>query len=278
MAAIATTIEQPDAAGRLIGAADALDARTGSALWPADQVLGNWCLARLEENLDPAAFSALRHAGGALTGEQAVAEARLVAAAILGEERMTTIWQETGAPVPSLGRDALPSAPPADKAGPGFSADHDGLTRREREVLDLIRQRMSDVEIAARLGISPDTVKIHVADLFAKLGVANRRNAVAAARLSDETSIDAGIRAIPAGSSDGVERAGLTPRELDVLHQLVNGRTDREIAANLFISRRTASKHVEAILAKLGVRSRGAAVAAATRQGLVLRSFTGQDL
>jgi DNA-binding CsgD family transcriptional regulator len=57
------------------------------------------------------------------------------------------------------------------------------------------------------------------------------------------------------------ELAPLTPRELDVLRELVDGCTDREIAARLFISRRTASKHVESILAKLGVRSRGAAVA-----------------
>jgi non-specific serine/threonine protein kinase len=59
----------------------------------------------------------------------------------------------------------------------------------------------------------------------------------------------------------GIARAGLTPRELDVLHQLIDGCSDREIAARLFITRRTASKHVEAILAKLGVQSRGAAVA-----------------
>jgi predicted ATPase/DNA-binding CsgD family transcriptional regulator len=65
----------------------------------------------------------------------------------------------------------------------------------------------------------------------------------------------------------GVEFAGLTLRELDVLRQLIDGRTDREIAERLFITRRTASKHVEAILSKLGVRSRGAAVAEAQRLG-----------
>ena len=51
---------------------------------------------------------------------------------------------------------------------------------------------------------------------------------------------------------------GLSPRELDVLHLLVaSWQTDREIADTLFISPRTASKHVGAILAKLGVASRG---------------------
>jgi DNA-binding CsgD family transcriptional regulator len=59
-----------------------------------------------------------------------------------------------------------------------------------------------------------------------------------------------------------------------VLRLLVEGRSDREIAEQLFISRRTASKHVEAILAKLGVRSRGAAAAEAMRRGLALPRST----
>ena len=62
---------------------------------------------------------------------------------------------------------------------------------------------------------------------------------------------------------------GLTPRELDVLRLVVAGQTDREIAASLYISRRTAEWHVASILGKLGVRSRAAAVAVAIRAGLV---------
>ena len=62
--------------------------------------------------------------------------------------------------------------------------------------------------------------------------------------------------------------AGLTPRERDVLRLVAAGLTDREIAERLFITRRTASKHVEAILAKLGVPTRGAAAARAARLGL----------
>jgi DNA-binding NarL/FixJ family response regulator len=46
------------------------------------------------------------------------------------------------------------------------------------------------------------------------------------------------------------------------------GRTDKEIADALFISRATASKHVAGILAKLQVDSRTAAVAIAIRHGL----------
>jgi len=62
---------------------------------------------------------------------------------------------------------------------------------------------------------------------------------------------------------------GLSRRERDVLALLVEGRTNREIGATLFISEKTASVHVTHILDKLGVTSRGAAAALAARGGLV---------
>ena len=62
---------------------------------------------------------------------------------------------------------------------------------------------------------------------------------------------------------------GLSPRELEVLHLLVDGKTDREIAEELFISPRTAMSHVANIRNKLGVDSRTAAVGIAIREGLV---------
>jgi DNA-binding CsgD family transcriptional regulator len=49
---------------------------------------------------------------------------------------------------------------------------------------------------------------------------------------------------------------GLTQREVEVLGQLAAGRTDREIADLLFISKRTASVHVSNLLRKLGVANR----------------------
>ncbi|MFN8593463.1 MAG: LuxR C-terminal-related transcriptional regulator, partial [Thermomicrobiales bacterium] len=61
---------------------------------------------------------------------------------------------------------------------------------------------------------------------------------------------------------------GLTRREREVLRLLSEGRADKEIAAALFISRHTVSKHVAAILGKLGVESRTAAVAIALRHDL----------
>jgi DNA-binding NarL/FixJ family response regulator len=62
--------------------------------------------------------------------------------------------------------------------------------------------------------------------------------------------------------------AGLTRRELEVLRLLVDGRSNRQIAEELFISAKTASMHVTNLLAKLGVHSRLEAAAAARRLGL----------
>ncbi len=54
-----------------------------------------------------------------------------------------------------------------------------------------------------------------------------------------------------------------------VLRLLAEGRTDREIAAAIFVSPRTVGKHVTNILAKLDVPSRAAAATHAVRRGLV---------
>jgi DNA-binding CsgD family transcriptional regulator len=48
------------------------------------------------------------------------------------------------------------------------------LTQREREVLRLICQRLTDVEIGERLFISRRTASSHVAHILGKLGAANR--------------------------------------------------------------------------------------------------------
>ena len=57
------------------------------------------------------------------------------------------------------------------------------LTRRECEILDLLASGQSNKELARTLGISPNTVKTHLASLFAKLGVDRRVKAIEKARL-----------------------------------------------------------------------------------------------
>ncbi|HLU75192.1 MAG TPA: response regulator transcription factor, partial [Nonomuraea sp.] len=61
----------------------------------------------------------------------------------------------------------------------------------------------------------------------------------------------------------------LTPRELEVLRLVAQGRTNRDIAKELFISAKTVSVHVSNILGKLGVTTRGEAAAAAHRLSLL---------
>jgi DNA-binding CsgD family transcriptional regulator len=75
-------------------------------------------------------------------------------------------------------------------------------------------------------------------------------------------------RAAPADPVDPVEALGLTSRERDVLRLVSAGRTNRQIAEELFISPKTASVHVSNILGKLGVSGRGEAAAVAHRLGL----------
>ncbi|WP_089338488.1 helix-turn-helix transcriptional regulator [Blastococcus mobilis] len=63
--------------------------------------------------------------------------------------------------------------------------------------------------------------------------------------------------------------AVMTPREAEVLRLLAQGRTNRQIGAELYISEKTASVHVSNILAKLGANGRTEAVAIAAQRGLL---------
>jgi DNA-binding CsgD family transcriptional regulator len=90
----------------------------------------------------------------------------------------------------SLARSArIPSA--AEGADRGAAATPLGLTAREFEVLRLVADGRSNPDIAARLFISAKTVSVHVSNILAKLGVASRGEAAAAAhrlRLFDSAS------------------------------------------------------------------------------------------
>ena len=58
------------------------------------------------------------------------------------------------------------------------NAFEEPLTRRETEVLELLAEGLPNKTIAARLGISDQTVKFHVSSICGKLGAVNRTDAV----------------------------------------------------------------------------------------------------
>jgi DNA-binding CsgD family transcriptional regulator len=79
-----------------------------------------------------------------------------------------------------------------------------------------------------------------------------------------------GVRDLPLGPRPATRTnpAELTTRQLEVLDLLTEGASNRAIAQRLFISEKTAGHHVSAILAKLGVSSRGEAARAALDLGI----------
>ena len=82
-----------------------------------------------------------------------------------------------------------------------------------------------------------------------------------AARVIDE------VRA-PTGPPDDDRLGRLTPREREVLAALARGRSNREIAAELFVSEKTVKTHVSSVLSKLRVNDRTQAALYAVRHGL----------
>jgi ATP/maltotriose-dependent transcriptional regulator MalT len=124
-------------------------------------------------------------------------------------------------------------------------------TRGRRRAIDALRSARATAE---RLGARPLLDEID--------GLARR------ARLDLATAADERVDR-PAALPDAARDFGLTARELEVLEHVALGQTNREIAADLFISARTAGVHVSHILGKLGAATRTEAATAAHRLGLV---------
>lgn len=106
---------------------------------------------------------------------------------------------------------------------------------------------------------------------FEELGATATANRLRAALL------DEGVR--PSRGRSRATRdhaAGLTARQAEVLDLLAEGLTNPEIADRLFVSHRTVENHVAAVLMKLDVSSRRAAVDAARDRGLLTRSSPQQ--
>jgi non-specific serine/threonine protein kinase len=149
---LAVATGRAEAGARLLGAAEALGQALGYAFDRPEQARYAQAAAAARAAVGGGGSAAAWAAGRALTLDEAAAEAA-----------------------------ELVAAPPAEPlAGPGRRpAGSPGLTKRELEILRLLATGEGNRAIGERLFISATTVARHVANLYAKLGVDSRAQAVA---------------------------------------------------------------------------------------------------
>jgi ATP/maltotriose-dependent transcriptional regulator MalT len=149
-----------------------------------------------------------------------------------------------------LGRSGLVQGEVRSRAG-----DHDGARQASEDALDLFTACSAPYE-AAR-------ARLLLADALDALG--RRESAAAHARTAREALATLGARSGAGGRSFDE----LSPREVDVLRLVASGLSNPQIAERLFLSPHTVHRHVANIRTKLRAPSRAAAVAQATRLGLL---------
>ena len=145
------------------------------------------------------------------------------------------------------------------------------------ETTRMIRERYADVEVVALTSFG-DERRVHAALEAGASGYLLKdaepdevAGAVRAAHRG-ELQLDPAVARRLMAAIRPTGRGGashLTPRELEVLRLVGDGKPNKEIAAQLGISEPTARRHVSNILAKLGLSSRTQAALWAVREGLV---------
>jgi LuxR family transcriptional regulator, maltose regulon positive regulatory protein len=112
-------------------------------------------------------------------------------------ERFVRIFLDAGSPLIALLKAAVAHGRAADQASVLLAVGAemrpaarpalvDDLSRRELEILRLLRSELTGPQIAAELVVSVNTVRTHTKSIFSKLGVTNRRSAV---RRADELGL-----------------------------------------------------------------------------------------
>ena len=151
-------------------------------------------------------------------------------------------------------------------------------------LIDLRMPRLSGVEVIQRIRMETPHARFIVLttydgdeDIFRALQAGARAYLLKGMTTDD---LVATIRTVHAGRSHIppaiaqrlAERVGteeLTPREFDVLEQIVHGCSNKEIATALDISEATVKTHINSLLGKLGVTDRTQAATAAIQRGIV---------
>jgi DNA-binding CsgD family transcriptional regulator len=113
--------------------------------------------------------------------------------------------------------------------------------------------------------------RVLLAQAYRALGdeVAASRECAAARACFEQLGAAADLRGLPAVDGAPAPPCGLTAREVEVLRRVATGRSNREIAEDLFISEKTVARHVANIFLKIDVSSRSAATAWAYERGLL---------
>ena len=154
----------------------------------------------------------------------------------------------------------------------------DDTTTDEITLRDAANSYLATLKAGTRTDAAPEVLKFvrwHGADrtLSSLRGheIATGLGATPLAKRIQKRLRESGAGTVPRGprSSTRANPAGLTARELEVLALIGAGLRNADVAARLFVSRRTVDHHVSSILRKLGARSRGEAVVTATRLGLL---------
>jgi DNA-binding NarL/FixJ family response regulator len=141
-----------------------------------------------------------------------------------------------------------------------------------------IRSRYDDVEVVALTSFGEEervraALEAGASGYLLKDADVDEVAAAVRAAHRGELQLDPAVARLLMSSLRGISRddvsSVLTPRELEVLALVGTGRANKEIAAELSISERTARTHVSNILRKLGLASRTQAALWAVREGLV---------
>ncbi|WP_234320239.1 helix-turn-helix transcriptional regulator [Streptomyces sp. SBT349] len=211
------------------------------------------------------------------TAAQAESEARGVPAAEPGQAeaiaalrdfaaglpRQYPVWEAHGVLVEAELRRADGTATAADWAA--AAAAFDGLTRP----FQLARIHLRWAEALVAEGDRERAGELLASAHAVALPLGARKLTEETRRLAQRARLPLTPGRTPAAEAARDESFGLTRRERDVLALVAAGRSNRQIAEELFISPKTASVHVSNILAKLEVSGRGEAAALAHRLGIV---------
>ena len=149
--------------------------------------------------------------------------------------------------------------------------------RPDVALVDLMLGAESGAEASSAIRTASPNTKVLLISGAGRIAPGVARAAGASGFVSKDWSaadVIKAIRMVALGSEifaedDRGDAVGLSDREVEVLHLVATGATNKEIAGRLFLSPHTVKEHTSAIYRKLGVRNRAEAVKSAQALGLL---------